>query len=94
MARITVEDCLGDERIKDRFNLVMVAAQRAQQLLRGAPRLIDEEDENKEVVTALREIAAGKVTLAPRIEVPSEDWAPGEDEAMPPLLDDELPPEA
>ncbi len=94
MARITVEDCLGDERIKDRFNLVMVAAQRAQQLLRGAPRLIDEEDENKEVVTALREIAAGKVTLAEPIEMPAEDWSAGQDEGMPPLLDDELPPEA
>jgi DNA-directed RNA polymerase subunit omega len=94
MARITIEDCVGENRIKDRFNLVMVAAQRAQQLLRGAPRLIDDEVVNKEVVTALREIAAGKVTLARRVEPEPEDWSSAEDESMPSLLDDELPPEA
>jgi len=94
MARITIEDCLGEERIKDRFNLVMVAAQRAQQLLRGAPKLIEDDDANKEVVTALREIAAGKVTLARRVEPQPEDWSSAEDPSMPPLLDEELPPEA
>jgi DNA-directed RNA polymerase subunit omega len=59
MARITVEDCL--ERIPNRFELVLGAARRAKQLLKGARPLV--ESENKEVVTALREIAAGKALL-------------------------------
>ncbi len=57
MARITVEDCLA--KIPNRFQLVVVAARRAKELLKGAPPLV--RSENKEVVTALREIAAGKV---------------------------------
>lgn len=59
MARITVEDCL--ERIPNRFELVLGAARRAKQLLKGARPLV--ESDNKDVVTALREIAAGKVTV-------------------------------
>jgi DNA-directed RNA polymerase subunit omega len=59
MARITVEDCL--EVIPNRFELVLGAARRAKQLLKGARPLV--ESDNKEVVTALREIAAAKVTL-------------------------------
>ena len=57
MARITVEDCLA--RIPNRFQLVIVAARRAKDLLRGARPLV--KSGNKEVVTALREIADGKV---------------------------------
>lgn len=57
MARITVEDCT--DKIPNRFNLVQMAAVRAKQLKRGARALID--TDNKEVVTALREIAAGYV---------------------------------
>lgn len=59
MARITVQDCL--QKIPNRFELVLAGAQRAKQLLKGSPPLV--ESDNKEVVTALREIAAGKVTL-------------------------------
>jgi DNA-directed RNA polymerase subunit omega len=59
MARVTVEDCL--ERIPNRFELVLVAGRRAKQLLKGAPPLVV--CDNKEVVMALREIAAGKVTI-------------------------------
>jgi DNA-directed RNA polymerase subunit omega len=57
MARVTVEDCL--ERIPSRFELVLLAARRAKQLLKGSRPLV--ETSNKEVVSALREIAAGKV---------------------------------
>lgn len=57
MARITVEDCLA--RIPNRFQLVIVAARRAKDLLRGARPLV--KSDNKEVVTSLREIANGKV---------------------------------
>lgn len=59
MARITVEDCL--QHVPNRFELVLLAARRAKQLLKGARPLV--ESDNKEVVTALREIGAGKVTL-------------------------------
>ena len=58
MARVTVEDCL--EKVPSRFELVLLASRRAKQLLKGSRPLID--SSNKEVVTALREIAAGKVT--------------------------------
>ncbi|MFQ5683813.1 MAG: DNA-directed RNA polymerase subunit omega [Candidatus Binatia bacterium] len=67
MARITVEDCL--EKIPDRFELVILASERAKQLFKGAKPLID--SENREVVVALREIAAGVVRKAPKqIEAP------------------------
>lgn len=62
MARVTVEDCL--ELVPNRFALAMGASQRAKQLLRGAPALV--RTKNKFIVTALREIAEGKVTLKER----------------------------
>ena len=58
MARITIEDCM--EKVPNRFQLVQMAAIRAKQLKKGAQALV-KADENKEVVTALREIAAGHV---------------------------------
>lgn len=58
MARVTVEDCL--KRIPNRFFLVHAAAKRVRQLREGSERLIDS-PENEDIVTALREIAAGKV---------------------------------
>lgn len=58
MARITVEDCI--QRVPNRFHLVQMAAIRAKQLKRGSGALI-QQGENKEVVTALREIAAGYI---------------------------------
>ncbi len=57
MARVTVEDCL--KRVPSRFMLVHVATKRVRQLLDGSPRLVKSNNEN--VVTALREISAGKV---------------------------------
>jgi DNA-directed RNA polymerase subunit omega len=68
MARITVEDCL--EQIDNRFQLVLLGAKRAKQLLKGSRPLL--ESDNKEVVTALREIAAAKVKIkAPDAPVPT-----------------------
>jgi len=58
VARITVEDCL--ERVDNRFTLVHLAARRVRQLKKGAPPLL--KCKNREVVTALREIAAGLIT--------------------------------
>lgn len=60
MARITVEDCL--KQIPNRFELVIIASKRARQLFKGAKPLI--ESDNREVVVALREIAAGEVRKA------------------------------
>jgi DNA-directed RNA polymerase subunit omega len=57
VARITVEDCL--EKVNNRFRLVMLASLRTKQLLKGAKPLVD--SDNREIVLALREIAAGKV---------------------------------
>jgi DNA-directed RNA polymerase subunit omega len=58
MARITIEDCT--EKVPNRFHLVQMAAIRAKQLKLGANTLVAAED-NKAVVIALREIAAGRV---------------------------------
>ena len=54
MARLTVEDCL--DNVENRFDLVLVAAQRARQLAMGAEALVPE-DNDKPTVIALREIA-------------------------------------
>ena len=59
MARITVEDCL--EKVPGRFRLIHLTVERVKQLRKGAKPLI--ECDNREIVTALREIAAGKVTF-------------------------------
>lgn len=60
MARVTVEDCL--EKVENRFQLVMLASKRVKQLYKGALPLIDPKN-NRQVVTALREIAAGKISF-------------------------------
>ena len=57
MARITVEDCL--KQIPNRFELALAATYRARMLAQGHSPKIDGKD--KPTVTALREIAAGKV---------------------------------
>ncbi len=56
MARVTVEDCL--KNVKNRFELVVVAAKRARQLMHGKDPKV-ELDNDKPTVIALREIAAG-----------------------------------
>lgn len=59
MARVTVEDC---EKVEgNRFDLVVLAAQRARQILSGDPLTIEKKD-NKNPVLALREIAARTVS--------------------------------
>jgi len=66
MARITIEDCT--QKVGNRFGLVLMAAVRAKQLQRGAHPLV-KADENRAVVVALREIAAGHV----KADQPAED---------------------
>ena len=57
MARITVEDCL--HKINNRFQLIHVAAKRVRQLRKGSEPTITAK--NKDIVVALREIAAGHI---------------------------------
>ncbi len=59
MARVTVEDCL--DKVKNRFELVHLVVERVKQLRKGAEPLVV--CKNKEIVVALREIAAGKVSF-------------------------------
>lgn len=60
MARITIEDSL--RMAKTRFGLVSLSSKRAHQLLKGSEPLV--KSKNREIVTALREIAAGEVIYA------------------------------
>jgi DNA-directed RNA polymerase subunit omega len=62
MARITVEDCLEKIGDDNRFSLVHLAVERVKQRRHGAPLTIAQR-KNKEVVMALREIAAGTVSF-------------------------------
>ena len=60
MARVTVEDCVV--KIPNRFELVLLAAQRAREITSGAPLSLDRDDDKNPVV-ALREIAEDTVAL-------------------------------
>jgi len=60
VARVTVEDAL--KNVPNKFELVMLAATRAQQLIKGAQPLV--KSDNRAVVLALREIEAGKIRTA------------------------------
>jgi len=66
MARITVEDCLL--QIPNRFQLVLAASYRARMLSHGHTAKV--ESKNKPGVTALREIAAGKIGIEMLKKVP------------------------
>ncbi len=61
MARVTVEDCI--DKVENRFELVMVASQRARKIGSGAALTIDR-DNDKNSVVALREIAEETVEVA------------------------------
>jgi len=75
MARITIEDCI--EQVPNRFHLVQMTAIRAKQLKKGALPHVHSED-NKAVVVALREIAAGIVAPDYPAEEPIGGPAPAE----------------
>ena len=68
MARLTVEDCL--DNVENRFELVLIAAQRARQLAMGAEPLVPE-DNDKPTVMALREIAENLINKE-ILEAPEE----------------------
>ena len=66
MARVTVEDCL--ENVVNRFALVHATSQRVMMMYQGSPDLVD--CDNREIVTALREIGDGFIKL---FDLPEED---------------------
>ena len=65
MASVTVVDCLTN--VENRFELVVAASQRARAIHHGSDAMV--KCKNKEVVTALREIASGQVVLKERFNV-------------------------
>ena len=71
MARITVEDCL--QKVNNRFSLIHMASKRVRELRKGAEPTIS--SKNRDIVIALREIAAGNIVMAPegRAELSSGD---------------------
>lgn len=62
MARVTIEDCL--KNVNNRFELVHLAARRVRQVREGSDLLVPR-SKNGDVVTVLREIAAGRIKVAP-----------------------------
>ena len=62
MARVTVEDCL--EHVDGIFDLVKIASKRARRIANGAETLLEDEENDKPTVLALREIAAGHLDNA------------------------------
>lgn len=70
MARITIEDCL--EKVENRYELVHLCVKRVKQMKDGSDSLV--RSKNKEVVTALREIAAGKIKHTPVSEYDSDEF--------------------
>lgn len=67
MARVTVEDCL--DKVDNRFALVLLVAKRAKQLLKGSSPTVVAKN-NKYIVNALREVAAGTVHFD------GQNWGP------------------
>jgi DNA-directed RNA polymerase subunit omega len=67
MARVTIEDCL--QNVDNMYELVHLATKRARQLYKGSDPLV--KSKNRIIVTALREIAAGKVLA--RVSQPSSE---------------------
>lgn len=72
MARVTVEDCLG--QVDNRFELILVASKRARQLANGKESTLSW-DNDKPTVLALREIAAGNVNADILREVTAREHA-------------------
>jgi DNA-directed RNA polymerase subunit omega len=68
MARITIEDCL--KHVPNHFVLTLIATYRTRQLLQGHTKKV-EGGNDKATVTALREIAAGKIGIEMLKKVPS-----------------------
>jgi len=97
MARVTVEDCVL--KVPNRFELVLLAGQRAREITSGAPLSVDRDDDKNPVV-ALREIADSTVALdhlrdslvrgmQKHVEIDEPEEAPDE-EAIDEELDEDM----
>ncbi|NGZ28084.1 MAG: DNA-directed RNA polymerase subunit omega [Magnetococcales bacterium] len=88
MARVTVEDCI--RYVPNRFDLVIVAAKRARQLMRGGEPMVPTE-RDKPTVLALREIGEGLLDLEALMEaeLPDVRHDRGDHEEARALLDEE-----
>lgn len=91
MARVTVEDCIRE--VPNRFDLVLLAAQRARQVSAGSPLTLSR-DNDKNPVVALREIAEKTISLTELQEsliLGLQKYVPGEepDEEYVELLSEE-----
>lgn len=69
MARITVEDCL--QKVNNRFALIHMAAKRVRQLRKGSEPTV--QSKNRDVVIALREIAAGNVVQGGPLDLEAQN---------------------
>jgi DNA-directed RNA polymerase subunit omega len=90
MARVTIEDCL--KKVNNRFLLVHLGAKRVIQLRKGAPLLV-EAPKNKEVVLALREIAAGEISFDNIVKIDQDEVAVQAPEASPEVAEADTPAE-
>ncbi len=82
MARVTVEDCL--KHVETNYDLVLQTAKRARAIAEGAPALV-EEDGDKPVVIALREIAENvKPEDVLTVEAP-DDMTMDQDQTLEPV---------
>ena len=77
MARITIEDCL--KRVPNRFAIVNLAAKRVREIREGSEYLVSS-PKNEDIVVALREIAAGKVSFEKEAEVEIEPEVKADEE--------------
>ena len=80
MARITVEDCL--EVVPNRFELILLAARRARQLHNGVEPTLENVENDKPTVLALREIAASQVDEKMVAKIDEEEKARRERDAL------------
>jgi len=90
MARVTIEDCL--KKVNNRFLLVHLGAKRVIQLRKGAPLLV-EAPKNKEVVLALREIAAGEISFDNIVKIDQDEVAVQAPEDSPEVAEADTPAE-
>jgi DNA-directed RNA polymerase subunit omega len=72
MARVTIEDCL--ENVDNMYELIHLATRRTRQMYRGSDPTV--KSKNRQIVTSLREIAAGHVAV--KYALDDEAPLPGE----------------
>ena len=90
MARVTIEDCM--KKVSNRFMLVHLGAKRVIQLRKGSKPLVDA-PKNKEIVLALREIAAGEVDFDSVTLIEQDQLSKGASEVSPEASEEGTPSE-